>query len=219
MKDALPLALLAALAAAPSCGGGDGGDQTAKFVGAWTFQSGELTPVCVIGALMPFSLAGLNVSFTKIDASTLSLMINAACNVHFHVNGSKATVAANQTCTLDVGGAFGMQMVGIKTWTLTLSGDHIDNTIAGNVAGDVCTATGTGVLVRGTSDAGVPHDGGTHDGSGNAEAGGSDGGAAETGVADAGLEAGAETGGSDGADTETGTDTDGSDATNSDAGG
>src|SRR6266851_5698675 len=94
--------VLFALAAAPSCGGG--GDQTTKFTGAWTFASGSLTPLCLGMPLSPFDLTGLNVTFTKIDDTTISLMINAGCNVHFHVSGNSASVAAMQTCSLDIGG-------------------------------------------------------------------------------------------------------------------
>lgn len=198
---------------APSCGSGGGGDQTTKFAGAWTFQSGSLTPVCLLPGVPPFDLTGLNVTFTKVDDATISLMINTACNVHFHVSGNSATVAAMQTCSLDVGGALGMQTVSIMTWTLTLSGDQIENVIAGSVASGLCSASGTAVLVRGTSDAGVgtPRDGSPRDGTsetGHGEAGGSDGGApeviAEAGGVDVTDAAGAETGTEAGADTPSG---------------
>jgi hypothetical protein len=210
-----------ALAVAPSCGGG-GGDQTAKFVGAWTFTSGSLTPVCLVPGVPPFDLTGLNVTFTKIDDSTISLMINAFCDVHFHVSGNSATAVANQTCSLDLGGALMMQTVNVTKWTLSLSGDHIDNVIAGSVA--ICTASGTAVLARGTSDAGIgtPRDGSTRDGTserGSAEAGGGDGGAPEAGPevgTDAGAESGAEAAGPDAPASEGGSETETSDATSAD---
>jgi hypothetical protein len=155
MKKALLLVSLAALAAAPSCGGGSPAPQTEKFVGAWTFQSGMLTPMCgaLAAGVMPVSLVGLPVTLAQLDSTTLSLTLNASCVIHLQVSGATATVAAAQTCTLDVAG-LGPTAVDITTWTLTLTGDHIDNTIAGNVAG-FCSATGVGVLVRGTTDAGT----------------------------------------------------------------
>jgi hypothetical protein len=153
VKKALLLVSLAALAVAPSCGG-TSAPQTDQFVGNWTFASGELTPVCPgVAGVMPFSIAGGPVTLTKLDATTLSLVLNPQCDVHLAVSGSRATVLPAQTCTLDVGGASGSQVISITTWTLVLSGDHIDNTIAGSVV--ICTASGTGVLVRDTSDAGA----------------------------------------------------------------
>jgi hypothetical protein len=131
-----------------SCGGG--GDQTTKFVGAWTFESGELAATCAIGSPPPFSLAGLPVTFAKVDDSTISLTINAQCTVKFAVDGNHATVAANQMCSLDVG-SLGPQNISIMKWTLSLSGDHIDNDIAGTAS--ICMAAGTAVLVHGTPDA------------------------------------------------------------------
>jgi hypothetical protein len=159
MKKALLLVSLAALAAAPSCGGGSPAPQTDKFVGVWTFQSGMLTPMCPIAGVMPVSLVGLPVTFAQLDSTTLSLTLNASCVIHLKVNGATATVAAAQTCSFDVAG-LGPTAVDITTWTLALSGDHIDNTIAGQVMAGFCTASGTGVLVRGTGDAGTSDAGG-----------------------------------------------------------
>ncbi|HVU51609.1 MAG TPA: hypothetical protein VHL80_13030, partial [Polyangia bacterium] len=172
----LALAALLALAAAPSCGGG-GGNQTAKFVGPWTFSAGTLTPMCPLAGLTvpSFNLMGLNVTFQEVDGSTISLTLNTSCVVKFKVSGSKATVAPNQTCSLDVGAPLGMVNIDITTWTLSLVGGHIDCTIDGSAAG-LCTAMGTATLVPGTTDAGVlgggGHGGGGHGGAG---AGGSAG--------------------------------------------
>jgi hypothetical protein len=172
LLSAVLLTSVVALMAIPSCGGG-GGDQTVKYVGTWTFSSGELTPTCtLLAGVKPFSLAGLTVMFAKVDDGTISLGIGAACTVKFKVSGTNATVEPMQTCTLDVGAPLGTVMVGIQSWTLTLSGDQIDNMIAGSVAG-ICTASGTAVLERGASDAGVHRpDGGGHDGAGSAGEGG-----------------------------------------------
>jgi hypothetical protein len=204
--------VLVLAAAGPSCGGGGSGPATAQFVGPWTFTSGQLTPMCFGASLSPVELKGLNVSFTKIDDSTISLTANAGCVVHFHVSGNQATVAAGQTCTLDTGTMLGTAAIMITTWTLSLSSDHIDTTIAGTAS--VCTASGTGVLVRGTSDAGVPgmREAGGHDvaaeheavdagapeasadapapEAGTTEAGAPEGGAGDGGGAETSLEAG-----------------------------
>jgi hypothetical protein len=193
-----------ALAVAPSCGGGSAGDQTTNFVGAWTFKSGALTPICPIPGLSPFDLTGLNLTLTKVDDATISLKINAACDVHFRVSGASATALPAQTCTLDLGGALGPQSVAVTSWTLKIVGDEIDCTIAGRAS--LCSASGTAVLVRGTTDAGVTnHDGSAHDGqAGNAEAGQEDI-AAETGGPDGGTD-GAVDGASDAATTDATTD-------------
>jgi hypothetical protein len=212
----LPLALVVSLALGAlvlsSCGG-NSGDQTTSFVGPWTFSSGTLTPNCpILGASAPpnFDLAGLNVTFAKVDDTTIRLTLNVSCVVNFNVSGGKGTVAANQACALDVP-KLGMVSVAITSWTLTLTNDHIDCTIAGSAESNLCTAIGTATLVRGTTDGG-PRDapgsetasetGGTSDAGAGMD--GADGGAPETGgetssmdvageaPSDAGAEAGAE---------------------------
>jgi hypothetical protein len=162
-----------ALAAAPACSSsGPNGDQTTKFSGAWTFASGQLAPTCSIAAgLPPFDLTGLAVTFTKIDDATISLKINPTCDVHFHVTGDSGTVLANQTCTLDLGGALNTQNIMVTKWTLDLTGDHIDCAITGTAAAGICSATGTGVLVRAPSDAGVADGAAGHDGGSMGSAG------------------------------------------------
>jgi hypothetical protein len=181
------------LTLAPSCGGG-GANQTDKFVGPWTFASGTLVPMCPIAGVPNFNLMGLPVTFQKVDASTISLMLNAGCIVSFKVSGNKATVEAKQTCSLDTGSALGTVSVAITTWSLTLTGDHIDSSLSGTAS--FCTAMGTAVLVRGTPDAGVPTGG--HGGSSMTGGAGATGSAGMTGGAGATGSAGA--GGSGGAD-------------------
>lgn len=154
LRRHLLTSLFALSAVAVSCGGsGGGGDDTAKFVGAWTFQSGELAPMCLGSTLAPFELTGLPVTFAMVDVSTISLTINPQCSVKFTVSGSHATAPAGQMCTLDLGGSLGTQPIMITKWTLALSGDQIDNDIAGSAS--ICTAAGTAVLARGASDAGA----------------------------------------------------------------
>jgi hypothetical protein len=90
----------------------------------------------------------------QVDHSTLTGTLNSACIIKFHASGNRATVAAGQTCTLDLGAPLGPQTIQITTWTLTLAGDRIDCTIAGGAR--LCTAMGPGVLVRdGTTDGGA----------------------------------------------------------------
>jgi hypothetical protein len=143
------------LGAAASCSSGSGAPQTDGFVGAWTFTSGMITPNCGAGLTVPpFSLAGLPVVFTKLDDSTIQLQTgNAGCMVKFKVSGATASAEAGSTCMLDVGGALGPQNISINTWTLALSGDRIDSNLSGGVI--VCTAMGSGVLMRGAGDAGA----------------------------------------------------------------
>ena len=175
---------------APSCGGGGSGDQTTKFVGAWTFASGELTPTAGCPISAPFSLKGISVMFAKVDDATISLGIGAVCTVRFKVSGATATVEPKQTCTLDFG-ALGPMAVAIDAWTLTLTGDQIDNTIEGSIF--ICKASGTAVLTRGAHDGGA-HDGGdaaTHEAGATetgADTSATDGGATEAGATEAGAD-------------------------------
>jgi hypothetical protein len=135
------------------CGGG-ASLQTESFVGTWSFESGMLTPVCPGLATAPFSLVGLSVTLTQIDSSTLSLEAGTAgCTVTFKVSGGKATAPKDQSCTLETGSALGQQIIGIDSWTLTLSGAQITSETSGSVA--ICTAAGSGVLVRATPDGGA----------------------------------------------------------------
>jgi hypothetical protein len=168
---------------AASCGSGGSGDQTTKFVGTWTFASGELTPTAGCPISTPFSLKGLSVMLAKVDDSTISLGIGAVCTVKFKVSGANATVVPKQTCTLDFG-ALGPMAVAIDAWTLMLTGDQIDNTIEGSIF--VCKASGTAVLTRGAPDGGT-HDGGdaaTHEAGAtetSADTSATDGGVTEAG--------------------------------------
>jgi len=171
------LAALLALALTPSCGGG--GDPTARFVGPWTFSAGTVVPMCTLVPVSSFSIAGLNVTFEKVDSSTIKLTVNAGCVVSFKVSGSKATVVDGQTCSLDVP-QVGTVSISVTSWTLTLVGDHIDTSLSGMALG-ICTAMGTGTLVHGTTDAGAPmggHGGSTTTGTAGGGGGGGAGGAA-----------------------------------------
>jgi hypothetical protein len=145
--------LALAFAAAPSCGGSGGGDQTTNFIGAWRFSSGQLAATCLGSPQAPFDLTGGPVTITKVDDGTITLTLtDTACMVKFQVSGNQGSAAPNQLCTIDVGGSLGMQTITITKWTLSISGDHVDNDITGTAS--VCMASGTGVLMRDTADAG-----------------------------------------------------------------
>jgi hypothetical protein len=174
----LPLVLSLALAACG--GGGTPTDQTAGFVGVWTFSSGSLAATCTgIPAPAPFELTGLSVTFAKVDDSTISLTAGSAgCTVDFGVTGDIAKAKPNQTCVLALGKSFGNQTVAVQTWMLTRTGDRIDSNVTGAVL--FCSVSGTGVLTRGSLDASAP-DASALDGA--AGAAGDEGGAGADGSA------------------------------------
>jgi hypothetical protein len=155
LRARLVFALLAlASATTTSCGGGGGGDQTTNFTGAWRFSSGQLAPICLGSPLAPLDLTGGPVTITKVDDGTIVLTFtNTACMVKFQVSGNQGSAPPDQLCALDLGGSLGMQTITITKWTLSLSGDHIDNDVSGTAS--VCVASGTPVLVRDTPDAGT----------------------------------------------------------------
>jgi hypothetical protein len=154
-------ALTLALVLPAACGGGGvGGDQASKFAGAWMFQSGMLTPDCGAGLTVPpFGLTGLGLVLTKVDDSTIKVVAGSAgCTLTFTVAGDVATAISGQTCKLNTGSPLlGVQTVSVTSWKLTLANDRITTDITGGVAAGVltCTATGSGVLVPGTPDAGT----------------------------------------------------------------
>jgi hypothetical protein len=153
----LPRTMLAvALSLVAACGGGGvSGDQTTKFAGAWTFQSGSLTPMCGAGfTVPPFALTGLTMTLTKVDDSTVEVVVGSAgCTLTFKVAGDVATANPGQTCKLDVPALGGPQTISVTSWTLKRVNDQLTTDISAAVL--VCTATGSGVLVPATSDAGT----------------------------------------------------------------
>ena len=63
------------LVLAAGCGGGGvSGDQASKFAGAWTFESGMLTPMCGNLAVPAFKLTGLPLVLTKVDDTTIKVV-------------------------------------------------------------------------------------------------------------------------------------------------
>jgi hypothetical protein len=118
------------------------------FVGNWTFASGSLTPQCAVGGvdLPPLALAGMEASIQQVSPTAVVLAIGNACSVSFEVTGNVAAATAGQTCQLDWGGSVGPQSLSIASWTLTRSGDHLDETVNGSFS--VCTVTGSDELVQ-----------------------------------------------------------------------
>ena len=147
------------LVLAAGCGGGGvSGDQASKFAGAWTFESGMLTPMCGNLAVPAFKLTGLPLVLTKVDDSTIKVVAGSAgCDLTFKVAGAVATATSGQMCTLDTGMPLGVQTITVTSWTLTLGGDRITTDISAGVTAGIlaCTATGSGVLAPGTPDAGT----------------------------------------------------------------
>jgi hypothetical protein len=158
-KSSTYAAFAFALAGLSACGGGGGsGDQTAKFVGSWTFQSGMLTGTCpaVPGLGGSFPLAGLGAALMKVDDSTVELVASggSVCKVKFQISGDKATAPSGQTCSIDTKTALQEVLIGVDSWTLTVAGDTLASDTKGSfLAG--CTASGSGVLVRATGDGGA----------------------------------------------------------------
>ncbi|HVZ73551.1 MAG TPA: hypothetical protein VHJ20_14330 [Polyangia bacterium] len=157
MRGLKLLAALTLVSFVGACGGNSlGGDQAAKFAGAWKFSGGTLTPTCGQGLNVPaFALTNLTVTFSKVDDSTIQVVTgNAGCALKFTVSGNVATATAGQTCTLDTGTALGVQTVSVTSWTLTYAGTE---TITTNISAAIafCTATGMGVLTPAPSDGGA----------------------------------------------------------------
>jgi hypothetical protein len=151
--------LILALTGVSACGGGGvGGDQASKFAGSWTFQSGVLTPDCGAGLTVPpFMLTGLPLVLTKVDDSTIQVVAGSAgCTLTFKVAGAVASATSGQMCTLETG-SLGQQTVTVTSWKLTLADERITTDISASVMASIltCTATGSGVLVPGTPDAGT----------------------------------------------------------------
>jgi hypothetical protein len=183
-----------ALVALAACG--SSADDATKFAGVWTFESGQLAATCgqAIPSPAPFQLAGLSVTLKRINNGSFDLIAGTAakCTIHFSVSGNKATAPSNQTCILDVGDT-GEQTLTVDTWTLELAGDRLTSKTTGLVL--ICSLNGSGVLVRGAPDGGLPPtDGGTDtkaDGGTDTKADAGSDATAETG-SDAAAETGAD---------------------------
>jgi hypothetical protein len=155
-----------ALALAGGCsssGGGSGGVTADNYVGNWTFQSGSIVPNCSGGISVPtIDLTGDTVAITKVDATHVAAMIGGGggaaapvmCNVTFTVDGSTAKANSGSTCAINDNGI--AATVTVTSWTLTLSGNQIDMSMAGTASVSIltCAPTSTGTLTRSSSDAG-----------------------------------------------------------------
>jgi hypothetical protein len=124
-----------------------------KFVGAWVY-AGVINGNCGGQPVSPpLDLTGYSTTITATDMAHITVQLGTACTVKFDVDAFVATAQANQSCTFDLGGTLGQQMVAIKKWTLTSTGvDSITSDFSGTAL--ICTAAGTGTLTR-TGDAGA----------------------------------------------------------------
>ena len=151
------LAAVALLLGCGSSGGNGGGNPADAFVGGWTFDAGSIMPMCSGVNIGAIDLTGVGVALTKVDATHVQLVSTTGimCDVTFTASGSTATVAANQSCTLTVQGT--VVTINITSWTLMLSGDTIDSSMAGTATISIvsCAPTSTGTLTRPASDAGT----------------------------------------------------------------
>jgi hypothetical protein len=137
------LLILSFLSLAVGC---NGTDLTPKFVGTWATTAGKATTTCPGGAAIAdqdLAASGLTIGVTS-DGSQRLVAVNSsssACGIHFSVAGNLATADAGQSCTL------GSTVIGIKSSTLTLTGDTLAVTADTNltISGNACTGTYVGV--------------------------------------------------------------------------
>lgn len=141
-------------AAGSGAGGGaagsSGGSLADAFVGTWTFDSGDLTPLnCAIaGSTLPsLALPGRTLVITKVDATHVTSAFGPSCDVTFAVSGTSGTAAAGQTCGVML--KSGVVSIAVSSWSLSLSNGALTTDMAGSVpllAG--CTVSGSGSLAK-----------------------------------------------------------------------
>jgi hypothetical protein len=142
------------MATSLGCGSSSSSDDAAKFVGAWTFDSGSVPAMCpppLPSATL--QLTGLVETITKVDTTHIKVEAGSGCSVNFSVSGSTAMAASGQTCIFNTQ-AFGEVSVAISTWTLSLSGATLSQTITGSAFG-ACTASGSGTATQHAGDGGA----------------------------------------------------------------
>jgi hypothetical protein len=124
------------------------GDPAANFAGNWTFGSGSIDATCNVN-IPSFDLTGDAMTITRVDSTHVATSLQGnglMCDVNFTVTGSTATAPSGQTCavTTTVSGTTVTATISISSWSLTLSGDTLTNTMSG-------TATAAGGLVNCTA--------------------------------------------------------------------
>jgi hypothetical protein len=154
VPSAMALLVLALATASSSCGGGSS-DDTSKFIGTWTFDSGMLgtDSTCAVGA-QSAALAGQTFTLVKGTSSDLLLTLTTSqvmCQVTFKVAGSTATADPNQMCTFTVTG-LGQTSVGVTSWTLvTSNGTTLTTSMVGTA---ICPVTGSGSASKNAASSG-----------------------------------------------------------------
>jgi hypothetical protein len=149
MTSALVLAICGGGLAAGCGGGGSGADVATPFVGAWTFDTGNVDAMCGAGIgdqMLP--LAGLSGTITKDDNSHITFTANPSCIIKFSVSGQTASVITSPapSCSIPTQ-SFGTPLISISTWTFTLSGSTLATSFSGTVSlGISCPTTGSGTL-------------------------------------------------------------------------
>ncbi len=124
------------------------GDPAAAFAGNWTFGSGSIDATCNI-SIPSFALTGDTLTVTRVDPTHVATNLQGnglTCDVNFTVTGTTATASTGQTCTVmtTVSGASVTALITVSSWSLTVSGDMLTNSMSG-------TATAAGGLVSCTS--------------------------------------------------------------------
>jgi hypothetical protein len=163
MRHATMGRFLALVLLAGGCGSSST-DQTSKFVGTWTFDTGSADATCMGLGNFSIPLAGLSGTITRVDDSHIQLAASTpcgpgSCTIKYSVSGMTATAESGQMCSLPVQALGGScQAIAISSWTMTLSGSTLSASIMGTAL--VCTATGTGTLTMHP-----PSDGGAVDSS------------------------------------------------------
>jgi hypothetical protein len=139
------------------------GDPAANFAGNWTFGSGSIDATCNL-TIPSFPLTGATLMITRTDPTHVATNLKGnglMCDVNFTVTGSTATASSGQTCTVTttVSGATVTALITVSTWSLTISGGTLTNSMsgtatAGNGLINCTTVTADGAATR-ASDGGT----------------------------------------------------------------
>ena len=148
-----------------SSSGGGSGDQTAPFIGTWTYTSGSIVPMCSLGSspltISNFDLTGDTMTVTKLSNTEVGTMLmgtGVMCDVKFTVSGTTATAEAGQSCVVTVPlnlgtGTMNIAVtIDISTWTLMVSGDTLTIAMTGSATAEsglvTCAPTASGTATR-----------------------------------------------------------------------
>jgi hypothetical protein len=129
---------------------GGGASVADSFVGTWTFDSGNLTPMsCMIGgmAVPSLPLTGRTLVITKVDATHVTSAFGQMCSITFAVGSTLGTATAAQTCTVAL--SSGNVSITVDTWTLTPTSAGLTTDMTGTVpALTGCSVSGGGTLTK-----------------------------------------------------------------------